>query len=59
VSGGRGTSLVIDGLCFIDGLCCSDQFVGPRLASAGLIAVSTTPAPARLTTSGIALLQAA
>jgi len=53
VSGGRGTSLVIDGLC------CSDQFVGPRLASAGLIAVSTTPAPARLTTSGIALLQAA
>ncbi|MDT7606267.1 MAG: hypothetical protein QOG96_770 [Pseudonocardiales bacterium] len=54
VAGGCGTSLVIDGLC------CSDQFVGPRLAGAGLIAVGgSAPAPARLTPSGMALLQAA
>jgi hypothetical protein len=54
VSHGHGTPLVIDGFC------CSDQFVGPRLASAGLISVAgTAPAPARLTAIGIALLQAA
>ncbi|MBA2323420.1 MAG: hypothetical protein H0V92_05155 [Pseudonocardiales bacterium] len=47
----------------IDGLCCADQFVGPRLADAGLIAGPTTgltdTGPARLTESGRALLLAA
>jgi len=50
VARGCGSTLVIDGFC------CSDQFVGPRLASAGLIAVGDS---ARLTPSGLALLQAA
>ena len=45
----------------VDGLRCADQFVGPRLANAGLIAVSVSaaPVPARLTDSGRALLLAA
>jgi hypothetical protein len=41
----------------VDGLCCCDQFVGPRLARAGLIAAR--PGPARLTEDGEALLEAA
>lgn len=50
VSGGCGTSLVIDGRY------CSDQFVGARLANAGLVAyVSSTPS---LTATGFAVLQA-
>jgi hypothetical protein len=43
----------------VDGLCLSDQFAGPRLAAAGLIAVGPQPGPARLTASGHALLTAA
>jgi hypothetical protein len=51
VSGGRGTSLRIDGLY------CSDQFVGARLANAGLVAyASSKPA---LTPTGVAVLRAA
>jgi hypothetical protein len=51
VAGGRGTSLVIDGRY------CCDQFVGARLANAGLVAyLSSTPA---LTPTGLAALRAA
>ncbi|NMH97867.1 hypothetical protein HF526_11170 [Pseudonocardia sp. K10HN5] len=54
MSGACGGSLTIDGLC------CCDQFVGPRLASAGLIAAGgSQPGPARLTASGRELLAAA
>jgi hypothetical protein len=50
----RGGSLTVDGLC------CCDQFVGPRLASAGQIAAAGSQlGPARLTASGRALLRAA
>ncbi|WP_214370810.1 hypothetical protein [Pseudonocardia sp. H11422] len=51
---GSGHSLMIDGLC------CCDQFVGPRLAGAGLItAIGRRPGPAQLTSSGRAILEAA
>lgn len=44
----------------IDGKCCCDQMIGARLCQAGLIATSESrPAPARLTESGRALLEAA
>ena len=43
----------------IDGLSCSDQFAGPRLARAGLIVAGGTTEPARLTDTGRALLEAA
>ena len=46
-----GFTLVVDGLCF------ADQFTGPRLTAAGLIAAGA--GPARLTPSGHALLAAA
>ncbi|MFD8500289.1 hypothetical protein [Amycolatopsis sp. NPDC059657] len=52
ISGCAGGSLVIDGIG------CCDQFVGPRLVQAGLIA-AITPGPVRLTESGRALLEAA
>lgn len=55
VSGAHADTLTIDGLC------CADQFVGPRLAGAGLIACRAGdegPAPARLTDFGRALLAA-
>ena len=53
VSGGCGTTLVIDGLC------CADQFAGARLTGAGLIAASgSTGGPARLTPIAVALLAA-
>ncbi|KOX24779.1 hypothetical protein ADK67_17535 [Saccharothrix sp. NRRL B-16348] len=45
------------GTLLVDGLCCCDQFVGPRLARAGLIAAQA--GPARLTDDGRALLAAA
>jgi hypothetical protein len=48
-----GGALVIDGLCF------TDQFAGPRLTDAGLIAAGPQAGPARLTASGRALLEAA
>jgi len=51
VSGGCGTTLVIDGLC------CADQFAGARLTGAGLIAVpGSAGGPARLTPAAVALL---
>lgn len=54
VSGGVAVLLVIDGVG------CSDQFVGPRLVRAGLIASpGPGPARARLTASGHAVLEAA
>jgi hypothetical protein len=54
MSGACGGSLTVDGLC------CCDQFVGPRLTSAGLIAAAGPQlGPARLTASGRALLGAA
>jgi hypothetical protein len=48
-----GNVLVVDGLCF------SDQFTGPRLTEAGLIAAAKGAGPAQLTPSGHALLEAA
>lgn len=53
ISAASGGVLVVDGLCF------SDQFAGPRLTSAGLIAAAAGSGPARLTPSGHALLAAA
>lgn len=44
----------------VDGVPVCDQFAGPRLLGAGLIATSgPAPAPARLTSTGRALLHAA
>lgn len=44
----------------IDGVACCDQLVGPRLIKAGLVtAAGPRPAPARLTASGRALIEAA
>jgi hypothetical protein len=51
VSSAAGHNLVVDGLCF------ADQFAGPRLTAAGLIAAGA--GLARLTPSGVALLAAA
>lgn len=55
---------VADGRCeiagsslLVDGLCCADQFIGPRLTSAGLITASSGPAV--LTSAGYAVLDAA
>jgi hypothetical protein len=55
---------VRDGRCeisgsalLVDGLCCADQFVGLRLATAGLI--SARPGPAALTSAGYEVLAAA
>jgi hypothetical protein len=53
ITGGACVALVIDGLS------CCDQFVGPRLTQAGLIVAGTQQAPAQLTESGRALLEAA
>jgi hypothetical protein len=47
-----GSVLVVDGLCF------TDQFAGPRLTAAGLIAAATETGRALLTASGRALLGA-
>ena len=40
----------------VDGLCCSDQFVGWRLAEAGLIAASGSTGVAHLTAAGRSVL---
>jgi hypothetical protein len=56
VAAGRCTVSSI-GVLAVDGLGCCDQFVGRRLAAAGLLAPG--PGPARLTASGRALLEAA
>jgi hypothetical protein len=53
ITGGPCTALTIDGLS------CSDQFAGPRLARAGLIVAGAQSEPARLTDTGRALLEAA
>jgi hypothetical protein len=50
-------SMTCGGSLKVDGLCCCDQFVGARLARAGLIATAgPRPGPARLALSGQALL---
>ena len=52
---GRSAALLV-----IDGVGCCDQFVASRLVQAGLIATpGPRPAPARLTASGLAMLQEA
>jgi hypothetical protein len=56
VAAGRCTVSAI-GVLAVDGLGCCDQFVGRRLAAAGLIA--TDPGPAHLTNTGRALIEAA
>jgi len=54
VSGASGNPLTIDGFC------CADQFAKARLTAAGLITmVGPVPAPARLTSTGQAVLKAA
>ena len=53
ISASMGDALVVDGLCV------SDQFVGPRLLAAGFITAGSQPGTARLTASGAALLEAA
>jgi hypothetical protein len=55
VAAGRCT--ISAGALVIDGLCCCDQFVGPRLTKAGLIAAATAGA-AQLTPIGQTLLGA-
>ena len=52
-----GRCAISRGSLVVDGVGCCDQFVGRRLAAAGLIAA--TSGPAALTDSGRALLQAA
>ena len=54
LSGAAGVRLTVDGLG------CSDQFVGQRLVVAGYLAApGPVPGPAQLTASGLALLDAA
>jgi len=53
ISKAAGGVLIVDGLCF------ADQFAGPRLATAGLIATTAGTGRAMLTASGQALLAAA
>lgn len=50
IAGLHGAALLVDGLC------CADQFVGSRLAAAGLIATSGPVGPAQLTAAGRAVL---
>jgi hypothetical protein len=56
VAAGRCTVSAI-GVLSVDGLGCCDQFVGRRLAAAGLI--DADPGPAHLTDTGRALIEAA
>lgn len=51
VSGGCGTTLLIDGLC------CADQFVGARLVHAGLITVPGQTGPVSLAPTATLLVQ--
>lgn len=46
------------GTLLVDGLACCDQFLGPRLVRAGLIA-PRPGGPARLTPAGLSALDAA
>jgi hypothetical protein len=58
VAAGRCTISTRDcGALAVDGMVCCDQFVGPRLTTAGLIAAG--PDRALLTPTGRALLEAA
>lgn len=58
VAAGRATISVHNGgVLAIDGMGCCDQFVGPRLTTAGLIAAGQ--GRAQLTPSGHALLEVA
>jgi len=57
VAAGRCTISAVGGQLAVDGMACCDQFVGRRLATAGLI--SPCPGPARVTPTGRALLEAA
>jgi hypothetical protein len=57
VAAGRcAMSAVSGGSLTVDGLCCCDQFVGLRLASAGLIAAGPPSGPVRLTAAARTLL---
>jgi hypothetical protein len=56
VAAGRCTVSAI-GVLAVDSLGCCDQFVGRRLAAAGLI--DAHPGPAHLTATGRALIEAA
>jgi hypothetical protein len=59
VAAGRcRTSGEFSGSLVVDGFCVADQFSGPRLAEAGLIAAPVR-GPVALTPSGRALLQVA
>ncbi|WP_028923530.1 hypothetical protein [Pseudonocardia acaciae] len=51
-------SAKLGGLLAVDGIGISDQFVGARLARAGLIATGGGPGAVRLTPTGRALLAA-
>ncbi|MFD1148507.1 hypothetical protein [Saccharothrix hoggarensis] len=53
----EGRCVYAAGTLLVDGIGCCDQFVGPRLARAGLIASQS--GPARLTADGMALLATA
>jgi hypothetical protein len=59
VAAGRCEISRAGGVLVVDGLCFSDQFAGPRLTAAGLIATASQTGPARLTPSGHAVLTAA
>lgn len=59
VAAGRCVLADAHAALLVDGLCCADQFVGTRLASAGLIAAAGRIGPAQLTPAGRALLDAA
>ncbi|ONI80639.1 hypothetical protein ALI22I_46110 [Saccharothrix sp. ALI-22-I] len=52
-----GRCVYAAGTLLVDGICCCDQFIGPRLVRAGLI--SSQSGPARLTANGRAVLDAA
>lgn len=55
-----GRCAISAGALVVDGLCCSDQFVGPRLKRAGLITSTPGPTgPAYLTPAGQSALAAA
>jgi hypothetical protein len=57
VAAGRCTISAVGSQLAVDGMGYCDQFVGRRLAVAGLIAAG--PGPAHLTSTGRALLEAA
>lgn len=60
VAAGRCVLSAADGAALlVDGRCCADQFVGPRLSAAGLIAAAAPADIAYITPAGRALLDAA